>query len=46
LLRINPFLRVAFEPGHFAVLLSGEPFLKLLRTRGRSGGGETAAVEA
>ena len=46
LLRVNPFLRVAFEPVHFAVIFFGEPVLKLFRACGRVGGSETAVVKA
>ncbi len=45
-LRVDALCRVAFEPGHFAVLFFREPVLKLFRACGRIGGGETAVVKA
>ena len=44
-LRNNPLRRDAFEPGHLAVSLFGQPVLEFVRTGGRSGGGEPAIIE-
>jgi hypothetical protein len=38
LLRVGPFLDSAFEPGHFAMLIAGQPVLESFRAGGRGGG--------
>ena len=45
-LRLDAFLRAAFQPAHFAVIFLREPALKFFRAGGRRGGGETAVVKA
>jgi len=43
--RIDAFVRIAFEPRHFAVVLFGKPVLEFRRVIGRSRGRETAIVK-
>src|ERR1035437_10748768 len=45
-LRVDALGRVAFEPGHFAVLAGVEPGLELWRAGGRFRADEPAGVEA
>jgi hypothetical protein len=45
-LRVEPFFRGAFEPGHFAVASVGEPLLELAGGGGGGGGGESAVIKS
>ena len=45
-LRVGAFAGVAGEPGHFTVMIGGEPLLEMSGVIGRRGGGDAAIVKA